>query len=127
MAYFASGIGGGGGGGSHINYSETEQDTGIKYLDGKTIYQKTIKTTITANPTSSKYTIPHGITNLETVVSVDAIINHKDVVPYGETFPSKDDTMWRVTVKAQNIEIGATGGWVDYIFVITIWYTKSAS
>ena len=127
MAFYRTLSGSVGGGGSHINYSETEQDTGIKYLDGKTIYQKTIKTTITTNPTSSKYTIPHGITNLETVVSVDAIINHSSVIPYGETFPSKDNTMGRVTVKAQDIEIGATGGWVDYVFVITIWYTKSAS
>lgn len=32
-------IGGGGGGG--VDYSTTEQDTGLKWIDGKTIYQRT--------------------------------------------------------------------------------------
>lgn len=30
-----------GGGGGGVNYSTTEQDTGLKWVDGKTIYQKT--------------------------------------------------------------------------------------
>ena len=122
-AKWKNGAGGGGGG---IDYSETEQDTGLKWIDGKTVYQKTFKELITANPSGGKYTIQHNISNIETVISVDGVINHKTVVPYGETFPSKDSTMGRVSVKAQYIEIGASGGWVDYIFIITIRYTKSA-
>lgn len=35
----ASNIGGGGGGG--LDYSTTEQDTGLKWIDGRKIYQKT--------------------------------------------------------------------------------------
>ena len=35
----ASDIGGGSGGG--VNYSTTEQDTGLKWIDGRTIYQRT--------------------------------------------------------------------------------------
>lgn len=31
----------GGGSGSGVNYSTTEQDTGLKWIDGKPIYQKT--------------------------------------------------------------------------------------
>ena len=123
-AKWKNGAGGGGGGG--IDYSETEQDTGLKWIDGKTVYQKTFKQLITGLPSSGLYTIPHNISNMETVISIDGVINHSSVVPYGETFPSKDNTMGRVSVKAQNIEIGATSGWADYIFIITIRYTKSA-
>lgn len=36
----ASNIGGGSGGGG-VDYSTAEQDTGLKWLDGRTIYQKT--------------------------------------------------------------------------------------
>ena len=32
-------------GGSNINYSTTEQDTGLKWIDGKTIYQRTFTLT----------------------------------------------------------------------------------
>lgn len=42
----ASNVGGSGGG---VNYSTTEQDTGLKWIDGKTIYQKTF--IITQNDT----------------------------------------------------------------------------
>lgn len=33
--------GGGGSSGGGVNYSTTEQDTGLKWIDGRTIYQKT--------------------------------------------------------------------------------------
>ncbi len=36
----ASNVGGSGGGGG-VDYSTTEQDTGLKWIDGKPIYQKT--------------------------------------------------------------------------------------
>lgn len=38
---YAGSVAGGGGGGG-INYSLDEQDTGLKWIDGRTIYQKTI-------------------------------------------------------------------------------------
>lgn len=38
----ANNIGSGGGGGSGVNYSTSEVNTGIKYIDNKPVYQKTI-------------------------------------------------------------------------------------
>lgn len=35
-------ISGGGGGGSGVNYSTNEVNTGVKYIDNKPVYQKTI-------------------------------------------------------------------------------------
>ena len=42
----------GGSGAGGINYSETEQDTGIKWIDGKAIYQRTFEFT---TPSGSSY------------------------------------------------------------------------
>lgn len=39
----------GGGSGGGIDYSTEEQDTGIKWIDGKTVYQKTINVGTGAN------------------------------------------------------------------------------
>jgi hypothetical protein len=115
------------GGGGGIDYSETEQITGQKWIDGKTIYQKTIKYQVTGNPSGGKYTIPHNISNMETVILFHGIMNHSEVVPYGENLPSKDGSMGRVSVKVTNIEVSVpSGSWQGYIFVFTLQYTKSA-
>lgn len=109
----------------HI-YSTTEHVVG-KWTDGITpVYEKTIVYTVTSeDPTTGTLTIPHGVSNLDTVVSLSGVINHASVVPYGESFPSKDTTMGRVTVKADGIEVKITASWVDYIFIITLRYTKT--
>lgn len=59
--------------GTSLDYSTTEQDTGTKWIDGKTIYQKTI---YNAGGTSlpAAATFDHGIENLARVVSCDAIV-----------------------------------------------------
>ena len=56
------------GGAGGINYSTTEQDTGLKWIDNKTVYQKTISIgTINAAQGAS---VDHGITNLDQVISM---------------------------------------------------------
>lgn len=53
---------GGGGGGGGVNYSTEEQDTGLKWINGRSIYQKTIvyKSIVDVSPdtwTASNVTI----------------------------------------------------------------------
>ena len=62
----AEGSGGGGGTGG-IDYSTTEQDTGLKWIDGKPIYQKTVN--VGALPNTSASYVAHGILNIDTIVS----------------------------------------------------------
>lgn len=50
-----------------IDYSYAEQDTGLKWMDGRKVYQKTVS--IGALPNTSRKEVPHGI------VSVDFFID----------------------------------------------------
>lgn len=49
-----------------VNYSTEEQDTGLKWIDGNTIYQITVDTG--ALPNSSTKNVAHGITDLNYVI-----------------------------------------------------------
>ncbi|MBM4644760.1 hypothetical protein GS464_20080 [Rhodococcus hoagii] len=49
------------------NYSTSEVDTGFKWVDGKSIFKKTVS--IGALPNNTEKTVAHGISNLEYVVS----------------------------------------------------------
>lgn len=63
-------ISGGGGGGSAINYSTSEVNTGVKWIDGKYIYQKTIQGTIPADTSS---------TTILTDASIDTMISGEGI------------------------------------------------
>ena len=58
-----------GGGAGGIDYSTEEQDTGLKWIDGSPVYQKTISIPSLAFTTD----IPHGISNYKQVVDVMVI------------------------------------------------------
>ena len=60
----------GGGGGSAINYSTSEVNTGVKWIDGKYIYQKTIQGTIPADTSS---TVILTDANIDTMISGEGI------------------------------------------------------
>ena len=63
-------ITGGGGGGSAINYSTSEVNTGVKWIDGKYIYQKTIQGTLVADSTS---TIVLTDASIDTMISGEGL------------------------------------------------------
>lgn len=51
------------------NYSTSEQNTGFTWIDGKTIYKKTID--CGTLPNNTEKTVPHGISNLGRVIKVE--------------------------------------------------------
>ena len=55
--------------GNKINYSTNEQDTGIKWIDGKTIWQKSFSFTITSGATY----VPIEVSNINEILKIDAI------------------------------------------------------
>lgn len=63
-------IGGGGGGGGGINYTTTEQNTGLTWIDSKPVYQKTIKQEFDPSTQVNSFYID----NIETVIDFEAII-----------------------------------------------------
>lgn len=60
----------GGGGGSAINYSTSEVNTGVKWIDGKYIYQKTIQGTL---PADTSNTVILTDASIDTVISGEGI------------------------------------------------------
>lgn len=74
--------------GGGINYSTTEQDTGITWIDGRHIYQKTIEIEnfTTVNNTSRTYTTSDYISNVDFVIKSECIFittaNNFYIIPY---------------------------------------------
>lgn len=65
-----------GGGGGGINYSTTEQDTGLKWIDGKTIYQKTFTgTTPASSSNNTSLFVANDIFYQEIGASIDNCIS----------------------------------------------------
>jgi hypothetical protein len=72
---------GGGGGGSAIDYSTVEQDTGIKWVDGSPIYQKTVQATLpdcTTNGTSATVDIA-GFSNISILIDTQMCFHSQTV------------------------------------------------
>lgn len=74
--------GGGGGGGSVVNYSTTEVNTGMKWIDNKPVYQCVFTGDVNG---SANYNIP-GSDVIDTLISVEASVNNgtavQRVLPY---------------------------------------------
>lgn len=68
------------GGSSGVNYSSDEVDTGLKWIDGSSIYQKTIHD---AGGSSGSVSIAHSISNLDKVINC-----------YGSCVDSNDNSIF---------------------------------
>lgn len=105
------------------NYSQTEQATDLTWVDGKTIYQKTIYMDSLPNATTKDFN--HG-------ASIDYVVDYKGIVTDGSTYMSinapsvgaNNNNAFRTFVTSTYIRI-ATGQdrrtWSGYV---TIYYTK---
>lgn len=58
--------------GGGVSYSTAEQDTGLKWIDGKDIYQKTIE--FGTMPVNEEKDVAHGISNLAFLVDIEFVV-----------------------------------------------------
>lgn len=63
-------------GGGGVDYSTDEQDTGLKWIDGKKIYQKTLTFKTASDNNITSYT--HSIANIDKVIDYSGIIDRGD-------------------------------------------------
>ena len=102
---------GGGGGGGGIDYSTTEQDTGLKWIDGKSIYQRTYNFDTDYNiPNSSTTSFSlDGIATFETIIKCygtssggiyqgDIIINNNNGIADGTAVRNQAASVRYLTV-----------------------------
>lgn len=112
-------------GGGGVDYSTTEQDTGLKWIDGKEIYQCTIDVGFLTN--NSTKSVAHGISNIDNIIKIEGIA----IVSSGSNFvplpsPSKS-AAYSVGVKVDKTNVSVETGqnrttWYAYI---TLKYTKT--
>lgn len=105
------------------SYSLTEQATPYTWVDGKTIYQKTIEVTLSTGETN----VNHGISNIDKVIDAKC----RQVLSSGTTafFPSMANTsggnfmaIWTVTRTQVKFFTSIV---FDNSTYVTLWYTKS--
>ena len=110
---------------SPTSYSTEEQNTGMKWIDGKPIYQKTVNCGAT---TSRNFSVNHNISNIETVCNfwgVGNVGNRWDVLPY----PTPDSITYQVRVDVLTtgtirFSMGSGADLYSKVYV-TIQYTKT--
>ena len=108
-----SASGGGGGGG---DFSTSEQSTGRKWIDGKTIYFKTF----VATGQSGHYYKFTDINNVSAFVIDVAGFGYKDSSPT----ETHNITKWDSYNNGLEVDVQGTGTWNT--FVATVYYTKNS-
>lgn len=107
----------------YSNYSEKEIDTHTTWIDGKTIYKKTVRTGLISSGTKQK---AHGIKNLVTVVKMEGIAINTNrefvVLPRGHKDNEHDGISLQLLGDNIKIVAGASNEFTDSY--ITVYYTK---
>lgn len=106
-----------------INYSTSEQDTGQKWIDGKTIYQKTVY--IGSLPNAAAKNVAHGIASLDRIVRMYGTANSGTVeLPLPFTSPTASGSV-QINRNAANLDITTGTDRSGYSGYITLTYTKT--
>lgn len=108
-----------------MDYSTIEINTGAKWIDGSTIYKKTIN--FGTLPNATEKTVAHGISNLGRVIKVEGYAYNNDVF-FPLPFPwTNASSSVGILIGATTINLGTgldrTGFTESYI---TLYYTKSS-
>lgn len=103
-------------------YSTTEKAVGT-WIDGSTIYRKTIEFGSLPNATTKN--VAHNISNLSHVVKVEAIAKSGTrFFPLPSAQPDSLTYIIRVTVEGSNINIVTGADRSDFNAYVTLYYTK---
>ena len=104
-----------------MDYSTSEINTGAKWIDGSTIYKKTISCGALPNNTST--TTAHNISNLLSVIKIEGYAEATQT-NYFTPLPMSDVDVY---ANETNIIITSTSDRSAYQFsYITLYYTKSS-
>lgn len=107
----------------YSNYSEKEIDTHTTWIDGKTIYKKTVRTGLISSGTKQK---AHGIKNLVTVVKMEGIAINTNrefvVLPRGHKDNEHDGVSLQLRGDNVKVVAGAFNEFADSY--VTVYYTK---
>lgn len=106
------------------NYSTTEVDTGFKWIDGKSIYKRTVD--FGTLPNNTYKAVSHGITSIDRFVAVDTIVSdasgsaHALNSAFGHTAARES-----IYITKTLIGIDTTSDRSALSAHVTMWYTKT--
>lgn len=110
-----------------MDYSTTETNTGAKWIDGSTIYKKTVSTG--ALPNTGTSTIDTGISNVALIIKFEGYCTNG--VGAFRPLPCPTDNgsgSVRVDVNSYNsLRIITGSDWSSHSGYVTLYYTKSSS
>lgn len=110
------------------NYSTTEVDTGFTWIDGKTIYKKTIN--FGALPNASQKSVAHGISNLDTIVDVSFVAKNPTASSWTYVpATSVNATANQIAYVISSTNVTCVSGTNYSAFsssYVTLWYTKTS-
>lgn len=109
------------------NFSESEVATDFTWIDGKTVYKKTV--VIGAFSGTGTFSKAHGISNLSVPIMVsgfalDGGAGEFKTLPYVR--PDVSYSGISIAVSSTDIRIGRNAGYNISNSWVTIWYTKSS-
>ena len=107
------------------NYSTSEVDTKVKWIDNKTIYRKTID--IGALPNATGKQVNHGISGLDTVVKMEGFAKDPNAftpLPFPGT-SSNPAGFIQVGITSTAVSIGTGTDRSNATGYVTLYYTKS--
>ena len=105
------------------SYTTSEVDTGFKWVDGKTIYKKTVS--LGAMPNNTNKNVAHGITTPDTFIKQEGMITDGTNTHTLPTVSSNTNTAAiRILFTSTNIVLQTNANWSTYAGYSTIWYTK---
>lgn len=110
------------------NYSTSEVNTGATWINGKTIYKKTIDTGALPNATTNN--IAHGITNLDRIIKIEGWAYRSDdtsffPLPSTSTGSVSANIVTTANTTYVNISTGTDRSNVGESYV-TLYYTKTS-
>lgn len=110
----------------NLNYSSEESFTGMYWIDGKKIYEKTINIgTLPNKDNSGVKNVAHGINQLDRVIDIRGI-----AVSGTETIPLPHNNPWvlgetvTIRVSGANITVDTNSNKSSYTGYVTLKYTK---
>lgn len=109
-----------------MGYSTSEVETGLTWIDGSTIYKKTID--FGALPNADNKNVAHNISNLDKVVKIEGIaLAGNRAFPLPHVDPGDTITGIRITVEGAEIQIRTGIDRTALHGYVTLYYTKVAS
>lgn len=120
-------------GGGGVNYSTTEQDTGLTWIDGRPIYQRTYTGVLARGEYDYWNKMDLGATDAVAIIDLEGSLYDAqgNLIPYGGSLTSSNsgygDYSWPPRIAGGHLEIGFNNSTlaVGFNYILTIKYVKA--